>query len=184
MRSKKETILIYLEIREMIEKLTKEQAGTIFMAILDYCDTGTIPKLDPFLEMVFIPIRQSLDRSKKQYESRCEKNRAAALKRWGKTEEAEETTPAAKKKTKGHPSADANGCYPEPDPEPEPEPEPLPDPHTLPEPKPPLPKEAADRKKKCPYGAFQPDEKGSQKRPFFDIIISVNGVHLPVSRKT
>ena len=88
MRSKKETILIYLEIREMIEKLTKEQAGTIFMAILDYCDTGTIPKLDPFLEMVFIPIRQSLDRSKKQYESRCEKNRAAALKRWGKTEEA------------------------------------------------------------------------------------------------
>ena len=156
MRSKKETILIYLEIREMIEKLTKEQAGTIFMAILDYCDTGTIPKLDPFLEMVFIPIRQSLDRSKKQYESRCEKNRAAALKRWGKTEDAEEP-PTTEKKTKGHPSAHANGCYPEPEPEPvpDPEPEPLPDPHPLPEPESPLPKEAADREKKCPYGAFQ-----------------------------
>ena len=157
MRSKKETILIYLEIREMIEKLTKEQAGTIFMAILDYCDTGTIPKLDPFLEMVFIPIRQSLDRSKKQYESRCEKNRAAALKRWGKTEEAEETTPAVKKKTKGHPSADANGCYPDPVPEPEPvpDPEPLPNPHPLPEPKPPLPKEAANRKKNAPTEHFK-----------------------------
>ena len=33
------------------------------------------------------------------------------------------------------------------------------------------------------HSAAQPDEKVSQKRPFFDIIISVNGVYLPVSRK-
>lgn len=156
MRSKKDTILIYLEIREMIEKLTREQAGTIFMAILDYCDSGVIPELDPFLEMVFIPIRQSLDRSKKQYESRCEKNRAAARKRWGKTEK-DDVPSITPEKTEKNPSADANGCYPEPDPEPEPVPEPEPEPehHPHPEPKAPPQKKSAKTGKKLPCGTFQ-----------------------------
>lgn len=79
-----DNFLVRNEISEVISRLTDEQAGQIFKAMIEYNQTGIEPNLDQVLSLVFVPIRQSMDRSADAYKKMCEKNKLNAVKRWKK----------------------------------------------------------------------------------------------------
>jgi len=79
--TKKNSFLLYQDQREVVEKLTDMQAGRLFKAIFQHND-GEKLDLDPILSVVFIPIRQTLDRCKENYEKKSKVNSDSANKRW------------------------------------------------------------------------------------------------------
>ena len=64
----KDSFILYTEQREVIEKLSDEQAGKLIKAIYKYVETGQMPKLDTLLEIVIIPFKQNIDRNADKYE--------------------------------------------------------------------------------------------------------------------
>lgn len=64
----KDSFILYTEQKEVVDKLTDEQAGKIFKAIYEYVETEKMPKLDSLLDIIIIPFKQSLDRSKEKWE--------------------------------------------------------------------------------------------------------------------
>lgn len=71
----------YYDYRQKLAKLTDEQVGKVFRAAMLYAETGEISDL-PFAEsLVFDFIRYDIDQTKKEYERRCETNRANANRR-------------------------------------------------------------------------------------------------------
>lgn len=79
----KNNFILYHEQREIIDQLTDNQAGKLFKAIFQY-SMGEEPKLSKTLSLVFVPIRQMIDRNKENYEKVCEINSRNAKKRWKK----------------------------------------------------------------------------------------------------
>lgn len=79
--NKKIGFLLYPDQGEIVNSLTDKQAGKLFKGIYDFVN-GKEPKLDPVLLLVFIPIRQSIERSKRNYKKVCEINRVNAKTRW------------------------------------------------------------------------------------------------------
>ena len=84
----KKTFILYSDQKEIIDKLSDEQAGMLIKAIYQYVTDGTIPKLDALIEIVFIPFKQALDRNNESWENIKSKRSIAgkigAEKRWGK----------------------------------------------------------------------------------------------------
>ena len=80
-KQNKKSFLLYQDQREVVESLSDKQAGKLFKAIFQHAD-GEQPKLDSTLKIVFIPIRQALDRFKENYDKVCEINRKNVNKRW------------------------------------------------------------------------------------------------------
>ena len=80
----KDSFILYLEQKEILDMLTDEEAGKLIKAIFEYENTGTIPKLDKSLQLAFIPIKSSLDRNKEKYEKVVERNKKNIEKRWQK----------------------------------------------------------------------------------------------------
>lgn len=74
--------VVYGDIKETLDELTDEQVATLFRGMVDYHITGKEPKFKGVLKFVFIPLKQQMDRNTEKYESRCERNRANANKRW------------------------------------------------------------------------------------------------------
>jgi hypothetical protein len=64
----KDSFILYTEQKEVVDKLTDEQAGKVFKAIYEYVETDKMPKLDSLLDIIIIPFKQSLDRSKEKWE--------------------------------------------------------------------------------------------------------------------
>ena len=81
---KKESFILYLQQKEIFNKLTDEQAGKIIKAIYEYEDSGKTPNFDFGLDIVFTSIKTSLDSNRAKYQEKCEKNRANINKRWNK----------------------------------------------------------------------------------------------------
>ena len=71
----KKSFILYHDYYEIIKKLPKEQIGDLLSAIFEYEMTGQTPKLDFATELVFIGIRQDLDRNAEKYEAYIEKQR-------------------------------------------------------------------------------------------------------------
>lgn len=66
----RESFVLYTKINEVVQKLTDEQKGKVFQAILDYEETGEQPAFDDLmLELVFVPIRQDLDKCNEKWEA-------------------------------------------------------------------------------------------------------------------
>ena len=59
----KESFILYTEQKEVIDKLTDEQAGKLIKAIYEYVETEKMPELDPLLDIVIIPFKQNIDRN-------------------------------------------------------------------------------------------------------------------------
>lgn len=78
----KNTVLLYTDWLEQLQELSMEERGIIMTAILHYQAELELPKMDKLLKLVFIPIRQSIDRDNAAYIVKCEKNRENANKRW------------------------------------------------------------------------------------------------------
>lgn len=76
----KSSFLIYLDYEEQFNLLTDEQIGQLMRAIIKYEKTREIPQLNGIVKMAFSFIKTQLDRDRKKYEARCEKNRENAKK--------------------------------------------------------------------------------------------------------
>lgn len=63
----KDSFILYTEQREVINKLSDEQAGRLIKAIYEYVETEKMPELDSLLDIVIIPFKQNLDRNKEKY---------------------------------------------------------------------------------------------------------------------
>ena len=90
-QTKKKSFLLYQDQEEVVNSLTDAQAGQLFKAIFKY-NKGEDPQLDPILKIVFIPIRQALDRDEKKYQEICQKNRKNIIGRWHNKRDAKHTT--------------------------------------------------------------------------------------------
>ena len=73
----KDTFILYTEQKEVIDKLSDEQAGKLIKAIYEYVETGEMPILDNVLDLVIIPFKQNLDRNADKYEETKKKRSEA-----------------------------------------------------------------------------------------------------------
>lgn len=64
----KDSFILYTEQKEVVDKLTDEQAGKLFKAIYEYAETDKMPQLDSLLDIVVIPFKQSMDRNTEKWE--------------------------------------------------------------------------------------------------------------------
>ena len=76
----KDSFILYTEQKEVINKLSDEQAGKLIKAIYEYGETGQMPKLDTLLEIVIIPFKQNIDRNADKYEEIKQKRSLAGKK--------------------------------------------------------------------------------------------------------
>ena len=90
-QTKKKSFLLYQDQEEVVNSLTDAQAGQLFKAIFKY-NRGENPQLSPILKIVFIPIRQALDRNKEKYQEICQKNKENIMRRWHKKKDTKNTT--------------------------------------------------------------------------------------------
>lgn len=74
---KKNSFILYDDYAELVNELDNERAGKLFKSLFRYTTTGEVPEMDSLLKMVFITIRQGLDRNAEKYSKIVEKRRAA-----------------------------------------------------------------------------------------------------------
>lgn len=75
----RDSFVLFTEQKEVIKALSDENAGILFKGIYDYI-SGQTPEFNDLLKLVFIPIRQQLDRNAQKYEAIKEKRRIAGAK--------------------------------------------------------------------------------------------------------
>ncbi len=71
--------------QKVFEELTDEQAGKLIKGIFKYVITGK-SELEGLLNVVFIPIKEEIDKNEKAYQKKCEKNKENIRRRWNTTE--------------------------------------------------------------------------------------------------
>ena len=76
--------VVYGDIEESLNELSDEQVANLFRGMVSYFNTGKEPKFSGLMKMVFIPIRQQMDRDTDKYEKKCAKNRESIQKYWDK----------------------------------------------------------------------------------------------------
>ena len=73
---------MYHDYRQHLALLSHEEIGRLLLALLDYSDQGTLPRLGGAANMAFSFIKAQIDRDHQNYQERCERNRQNAAKRW------------------------------------------------------------------------------------------------------
>ncbi len=86
----KDSFILYTEQKEVIDKLSDEQAGKLIKAIYKYVETEKMPELDQLLDIVIIPFKQNLDRNKEKY-NKISEIRAKAGAKGGKQKKQKQT---------------------------------------------------------------------------------------------
>ena len=84
---KRESFVLYSNLKDVLDVLTDEQSGKLFKAIVNY-NNGIEPQFDDaVLAMAFIPIKQGLDSNNAAWEetkkARSEAGKKGMEKRWG-----------------------------------------------------------------------------------------------------
>lgn len=87
----KNNFLLEKEQQEVFNNLSNEDAGLLIKGIFEYVNTGD-SKLDGYLKIIFIPIKNEIDKNEEQYSKKCEKRKNAINKRWVKEEGIQEDT--------------------------------------------------------------------------------------------
>jgi len=85
--AKQPGVMLYFEIRPCLERLSMDQQGQLFRAILDYGEWGVEPDFQYMLGIAWDFIKPRLDRDREHYEEVCEKRRQAILSRWENKQE-------------------------------------------------------------------------------------------------
>ncbi len=75
-------VQLYYTYRQVVSKLSYEEKGRIFDAILDYAEHGKEPKLSGMADAVFPTFAMLIDRDKVAYEEKCRKMKQNIEKRW------------------------------------------------------------------------------------------------------
>lgn len=76
----KNSFVLYVDSKDVVDRLTDEQAGQLFKAIFDYEANGALPELDAMTDIVFMTMRQHLDRNRVKYAETCRKRSEAGKK--------------------------------------------------------------------------------------------------------
>jgi len=103
---KKDSFILYADQQEIFENLSDEKAGKLIKGIFQYT-FGNEPKFNDLLKLVFIPIRQQLDRNAKKYEETKEKRRIAGSK-GGKQRQANQANANFAKQTQANQAVNVN----------------------------------------------------------------------------
>ena len=77
-------IMLYFDVRPCLKRLTMEQQGELFNAILDFGENGVVPSFDGLLGIAWDFIEPRLVRDNERYEKTVSARRAAAQSRWDK----------------------------------------------------------------------------------------------------
>lgn len=75
-------VMLYFEIRPCLARLTMDEQGQLFNAILDYGEDGTEPNFEYMLGIAWDFIKPRLERDKERYEEISRKRAEAAQARW------------------------------------------------------------------------------------------------------
>ena len=79
----KDNFLLKKSQQEVFRELSDIDAGKLIKGIFNYVNTGD-SELDGYLKIVFIPIKDYIDKNEENYQKRCEKNKENIKKRWEK----------------------------------------------------------------------------------------------------
>ena len=72
--AKKESFLLSLEDKPLLDELTNEEAGILIKAIYEYEFTGECPQIsDRVVRMVFNQLKDKLDKNREKYVDKCKK---------------------------------------------------------------------------------------------------------------
>lgn len=75
MAKDKNSFVLYCDLIHTVRKLRKEDAGDLFLHILEYVNDNNPTTENPIVDIAFEPIKQSLKRDLKKYEERAERSR-------------------------------------------------------------------------------------------------------------
>ncbi len=76
-------VMVYFEIARAIKRLSYEQKGRIFEAILSYAEFGEVPEFDDIaLDVLWPLLTDKIDRDSEKYNNISEVRRNAAYKKW------------------------------------------------------------------------------------------------------
>lgn len=77
--------MLYFDTRPCLKRLTNEQKGQLFEAILDYAEFSVVPDFgdDVGLSIAWDFIQPKIDRDNERYEQISKRRAEAAAKRWG-----------------------------------------------------------------------------------------------------
>lgn len=75
-------VMLYFDIRPCLERLTMDQQGMLFRAILDYGEEGIEPDFDYMLGIAWDFIKPRLERDRERYEEKVRQCEEAARRRW------------------------------------------------------------------------------------------------------
>lgn len=70
----KENFLLKLSQIKVFNELSDEDAGKLIKGIFNYTNTGE-SKLEGYLKVIFIPIKEEIDKNEEKYRKRCEINK-------------------------------------------------------------------------------------------------------------
>ena len=73
----KSSFVMYTKYLRHIQKLTMEQRGMLFTAILSYASDQEMPELDAATDMAFSFIQEQMDRDNAAYTEKCRKRSEA-----------------------------------------------------------------------------------------------------------
>lgn len=85
MAKKQPGTMLYFDIRPCLKRLSTQEKGILFEAILDYGEFGAVPELEGQLGVAWDFIQPRLDRDRERYEEVSKKRTAAINARWDKT---------------------------------------------------------------------------------------------------
>ena len=75
-------VQLYYSYRQVVSRLSNEEKGQLFDAIIDYAEHKREPKLSGRVEVLFPAFAMQIDRDQIAYEEKCRKSREAARMRW------------------------------------------------------------------------------------------------------
>lgn len=77
-------IMLYFSVRPALKRLSAEQKGQLFDAILDYGESGLLPDFDGVLGVCWDFIQPMIDKDAENYREKCDKAKKAVETRWAK----------------------------------------------------------------------------------------------------
>ena len=77
-------VMLYFSVRPALKRLSTEQKGRLFDAILDYGESGLLPDFDGVLGVCWDFIQPMIDKDAEAYREKCDKAKRAVETRWAR----------------------------------------------------------------------------------------------------
>lgn len=79
---RKQSFIFYYDYKDIFKKLNNKQTKELIIAMIEYDENNTIPKLDKLTDIAFLSIKQRMDKDKQLYEDKCQTNKINSQKYW------------------------------------------------------------------------------------------------------